>query len=110
VRAHLPRRHCQTNLNRPAKGTLTLLDEFDEALALADEILEIEPANIQAWLNRAYIYEQLDRETDACNAIAEIRRLAPNLRVSHMPGNLVINDAAILNRFADSVRKAGLPE
>ena len=89
---------------------LFCLDEFDEALTLLDEVLEAEPANLLAVLNRAYIYEQIGREADARKAISEVRRLAPNLRVSHMPGILLVNDAAALKRYSDGVRKAGLPE
>jgi adenylate cyclase len=90
--------------------TLTFLDEFDEALTLWDEILEIEPANLLAWLLRAYICGQTGREGDAGKAISEVRRLAPNVRARDMPGLMLMNDAAAMKRFSDGVRKAGLPE
>ncbi len=90
--------------------TLISLDELDDALALSDEILNIEPGFLQAWLQRAYIYGQTGREADSRDAIHEIRRLAPNLRVGHLPGLLLINDAAATKRFLNGLRKAGLPE
>jgi TolB-like protein/Flp pilus assembly protein TadD len=90
--------------------TLICLDELDEALALSDEILDIEPGFLQAWLQRAYIYGQTGREADSRNAIHEVRRLAPNLRVGHLPGLQLINDAPAEQRFLDAIRKAGLPD
>ncbi len=89
--------------------TLIFLDELDEALALADEILENEPGFIQAWLLRAYIFGQTGREADSHDAIHEVRRLAPNLRTVHLPGLLLIADAPARQRFLDGIRKAGLP-
>jgi adenylate cyclase len=90
--------------------TLIFLDEFDEALALSDEILRLEPAFLQAWLQRAYIFGEIGREADADHAIREVRRLAPNLRLGDVPGLLLINDTVATRRFVDSLRKAGLPE
>ena len=89
---------------------LAFLDEFDEALTLADEVVEIQPAHVQAWLYSAYIYGETGRDVEANKAISEVRRLAPNLRVHHMPGMLLIRDLAALKRFSDGLRKAGLPE
>jgi len=90
--------------------SLTFLDEFDEALNLADEILKIEPAFIQGWLLRAYIHGRSGREAAARKAIDEVRRLAPNLCARHVPGLLIINDVTATKRFIDGVREAGLPE
>ena len=90
--------------------SLMFLCEFDEAKALLDEILEIEPAYLQAWLGRAYIYGQTDREVHASEAISKVRQLAPNMRVSHMPWILMINDEAATKNFMDGLREAGLPE
>jgi TolB-like protein/Flp pilus assembly protein TadD len=90
--------------------TLLGLDKFDEAKTLFDEVLETAPANILAWLSLAYIYGQTGRAADAGKAIAEIHQLAPNLRVSHMPKFLLINDVIFTDRFMDGLRKAGLSE
>ncbi|NKB48960.1 MAG: adenylate/guanylate cyclase domain-containing protein [Alphaproteobacteria bacterium] len=83
--------------------SLMFLGEFDEALILSDEILEIEPNYLQVWLNRAYIYGQLDREAEACDAISAVRQLAPNMRVSHVPWILMIDDEAATNSFMDGL-------
>ncbi len=88
---------------------LIFRDALDEALALCDEILDIDPEFLQAWLLRAYIFGQTGREADSHDAIQEVRRLAPNLRIVHLPGLLLIADAPATQRFLDGIRKAGLP-
>lgn len=89
---------------------LLCLGEFDEALTRLDEILENEPGNLLAWVNRASVCGQSGRGAAAQQSVQEIRRLAPNLRISHMLGILLVNDEAALKRFSDAVRQAGLPE
>jgi adenylate cyclase len=90
--------------------TLIFMDELDEALMLGDEILGIDPEFLQAWLQRAYICGRTGRKADSHDAIHEVRRIAPNLRVGHLPGLLLIDDAAATQRFIDGIRDAGLPE
>ena len=89
---------------------LVFSDELDEALVLCDEILGLEPDFLQALLLRAYICGRTGREADSHVAIQEVRRLAPNLRVGHLAGLLLIGDAPSTQRFIDGVRDAGLPE
>jgi len=89
---------------------LVFSDELDEALVLCDEILGIEPDFLQALLLRAYICGRTGREADSHEAIQEVRRLAPNLRVDHLPGLFLIGDAPATQRFIDGIRDAGLPE
>ena len=60
---------------------LMILDEFDEALILIEEILSIEPAHLHSWLQKAYMFGQIGRLDDAEEAIREIKQLAPNLRL-----------------------------
>ncbi|MDH3737989.1 MAG: tetratricopeptide repeat protein [Alphaproteobacteria bacterium] len=90
--------------------TLMFLDEFDEALSLLDENLDLMSSNTIIWLFRAYIYGQIGREADARRAIDMVRQFSPDMRLSHMPGLLTINDEAATKRFSDGLRKAGLPE
>jgi adenylate cyclase len=90
--------------------TLICLDELEEALAISNELLEIEPAFFQALLQRAYIFRQTGREAEAREAIAEVRRLAPNYRARDVPGIWLVNDAAVIKRITDGLRAAGLPE
>ena len=89
---------------------LMILDEFDEALILIEEILSTEPAHLHSWLQKAYMFGQIGRLDDAEEAIREINQLAPNLRLVHAPGLLSINDEAATQRFLDGLRKVGFPE
>jgi adenylate cyclase len=89
---------------------LMILDEFDEALVLLDEIQSTEPAHISSWINKAYMFGQIGRSGDAEEAIRKIKQLAPNLRLEHAPGILSINDETATKRFIDGLRKAGFPE
>ena len=90
--------------------SLIILDEFEEGLALTDEILRLEPGFFQAWLQRAYIYHLKGQPDEAARAIREVARLAPSLRLKDIPGLYLINDEAATKRFVDSLRAAGLPE
>ncbi len=87
-----------------------MLDEFEEALVLADESLSIEPANIIAWVTKAYMFGQLGRSGDAEEAVKELTRIAPNLRLEHVPGILMFNEATAAQRIVDGLRKVGFPE
>ncbi len=90
--------------------TLLVLGEFDESLAISNEILSTEPAHIQCWLQKAYIFHRTGRLGEAKGAIREVRQFAPDLRLGHLQGLIHIKDAAFLQRFIDGLREAGLPE
>jgi hypothetical protein len=47
---------------------------------------------------------------DPRNTIHDVHRVAPNLRVGHVPGLLMTIDAPAMQRFLDGIREAGLPE
>jgi len=90
--------------------TLIVLREFDEALTISGEILNTEPAFLQAWLQKAYIFHQIGRMGDAHDAIGEVRRIAPNLRLGHLHQLIPNRDEAFAQQFIDSLREAGMPE
>ena len=89
---------------------LMVLDEFDEALVLADETLRTEPANIISWVHKAYMFGQIGRSGDAEEAVKELTRIAPNLRLEHVPGILMINEATGAKRIVDGLRNVGFSE
>jgi adenylate cyclase len=84
--------------------------EYDEALAVSEEILRLEPSFVQAWLQKAYIFGQTGRSDEAKQAIREVHRLAPNMRLEHVPGLWLTDDKPFIERLLDGVREAGLPE
>jgi tetratricopeptide (TPR) repeat protein len=89
---------------------LMLLDEFDEALVLVDESLIAEPTNISALITKAYIFGQIGRSGDAEEAVNKLTRNAPNLRLEHVPGILMFNEVATVQRIVDGLRKVEFPE
>ncbi len=89
---------------------LIVTGEFDEALTISEEILSLEPSFVQGWLQKAYLFEQLGQSEDAGQAIVEVLRLAPGMRLEHVPGLWLINDAAFMEHFLAAMRQAGLPE
>jgi TolB-like protein/Tfp pilus assembly protein PilF len=89
---------------------LVLLDQLDEALAVTDEILGNDQANILAWILRIYIYGRIGRDVDARNSLDEIRKLAPSLRVGHVSGLLLTNNVADRQRFLDGLAAANFPK
>ena len=88
---------------------LLLMSEFDEALVLVEENLNIEPTHIHSWFQKAYLLGQIGRSNVAEDAVREVRRLAPDLRLDHIPELLMINDEALSQRIIAGLRDAGLP-
>ncbi len=97
---------CRNGLAR----ALIILSEFDEALLLVEEILKIEPTHLNSWLHKAYVFSQVGRSSDADKAVKEVTRLAPELRIKHVPELLMIKDDVIVQRFLGGLKRAGLPE
>ncbi len=88
---------------------LIVRGEYDEALVLSDGILRLEPTFVQGWLQKAYVFGQTGRTDDANRAIKEVLRLAPGIRLEHVPGLWLLDDAAFMERFLDGLSQAGLP-
>lgn len=89
---------------------LIVLAERDEALNPTEENLRLDPEFIQGWLQKAYIFSQTGRPDDAKQAIKPVLWRSPDLRIEHVPGLWLTNDAAFMKRFLDGLRAAGLPE
>ena len=79
-------------------------------MLVVEEILEIEPTHLNSWLHKACINSRLGRSGEAGVAVKEIVRLAPNLRLGHVPELLMIRNETIIQPFLEVLRQAGLPE
>jgi len=86
------------------------IEEYDDAMVLVEEILSIEPGFLQAWLQKSYIFHRLGRIDDAERTLAEIRRVAPDLRLRHIRGLIKNSDEEFMIRFVESISEVGLPE
>jgi adenylate cyclase len=101
---------CPNYYRGSLSRALMCLGQFDEALTLADEVLEAEPTNLLNWINRIAICQLSGRKAEAKKSVGEVRRLAPNLRVGHLGGIALVSVPEIAKRYSDAVRDAGLPE
>ena len=89
---------------------LAIKGDFDEALTIANDVLRLEPTITNVWLIKALIFGQTGRPDEARRAVQEIRRMAPDLRLEHVPGILLVDNAVFMERLLEVLRQAGLPE
>ena len=85
-------------------------EEFEEALAISEEIQRKEPAHLISWVQKIYMFDRLQRTNEANEAVRTVRRLAPNLRLGHVPGLLLLTDPEVAEQISEGLRHAGLPE
>jgi hypothetical protein len=78
-------------------------------VGISQSLLEIEPTHLHARLQKAYILGQIGQLNDAKQAINEVRRLAPNLRLEHAPELMMVSDDAIAQHLVEGFRSIGLP-
>jgi tetratricopeptide (TPR) repeat protein len=90
--------------------SLRALGRLDEALEIADEVIEREPTHLQSRLTRAFVYQQQGQFPQARAAISEVQRIAPNFRARHLRGLLMLKDQVEIERVAACLRAAGLPD
>lgn len=89
---------------------LMILDEFEEALALVEDALRAQPGSIVSRVNQIYLLGQLGRSDEARRAIGDFAHHAPNFRLEHVPGELLIDDPAAIQKIVDGLREVGFPE
>lgn len=83
-------------------------EEYEAALVQLETSAMLNPNFIGNLLWRAATYAQLGQQEKAREAVAAILKINPEASVSG--GFIKISDAAIMARFEDGLRKAGLPE
>jgi len=87
-----------------------LLKDYGTAIAIAGEALKIDPDYIYAHYCLAVANAELDRMDEARQAVADVLRIEPKATVTGYAVNQPFEDAAVLDRVVDGLRKAGLPE
>jgi adenylate cyclase len=90
--------------------SLAVLEEFEDALVSVDRLLSIQPLNVQALLLRTVILVRHGREMEARNAMKEVRKVAPPLRIHHLRNLFLTKNESALLFFSTALRNAGLPE
>jgi TolB-like protein len=83
---------------------------YDEAASWSERALHVQPNWIPAWRNAAASYALGGRLANAELAMARMRQLAPEIRLSNLKGLMPFRRPEDLARFAEGLRKAGLPE
>jgi tetratricopeptide (TPR) repeat protein len=87
-----------------------LIDQRDAAIAVAEEAVKIDPDYIYSYFVLAGAYAELGRTGEAAAAVENILRIAPHYTLRTFAETQPFQDAEVLNRHVESLRKAGLPE
>ncbi|HEV8718332.1 MAG TPA: adenylate/guanylate cyclase domain-containing protein [Candidatus Binatia bacterium] len=81
---------------------------YEEALAPLKRSLTLNPNFTPAHLNLAACYAELGRLEEARAEMAEVLRLNPNASLEVFRQNFPFKDPAVLERYLDELRKAGM--
>jgi TolB-like protein len=94
-------------------GTATALfvaGRHDEALSWAEKAVRLQSNFVGTIRIYAASSALMGRMEEARQAIARVRSIAPGLRVSNLKNVVPFRKAEHLEKYADGLRKAGLPE
>jgi TolB-like protein len=83
---------------------------YDEAASWAEKALREQPDWIPALRTASASYALAGRGEDAERAMARLRRLAPEMRISRLKDLMPVRRSEDLSRFTEALGKAGLPE
>ena len=84
--------------------------QTEESLKVADAILARQPKMFPVVLLRTGILAREGREQEAKEAMADLRRISPNFRLSHVKGHFMLQDEGYVATITEALRMAGLPE
>jgi adenylate cyclase len=87
-----------------------LSGHYDEAALWARKALREKPTYLTAIRITAASHAMADRPEEAWEAMSQLRQLDPALRLSNLRDRLPFRKPEDLARYADGLRKAGLPE
>ena len=87
-----------------------LLGRQQEAIESMNKVLALNPDFVPARRHLAVIYSELNRMGEAQAETTEILRVNPGYSISAWRVRARYTDPAILQRFVENLRKAGLPE
>jgi adenylate cyclase len=87
-----------------------LADMIDAAIETYNEFINIESDNLEGQIALAEIFGETNQPDRAAVSAKEVLRLNPDFSVKNYVADLAYSDPAENLRFADGLRKAGLPE
>lgn len=91
-----------------ARG-LVLLGELEEAVSATEDVISAQNASLFARIVRTYALGRMGRLEEARETLADLSRLAPELRLEHVPGMLLIDSAADTEKIVEGLREVGFP-
>jgi adenylate cyclase len=84
--------------------------QYEEAIVQAKRAIEQEPNNLVAWVVRTSSLSLAGRDEEAQTTAKEILRISPKFSVAQWQQRSPHKDQAVVKRYCDALRKAGLPE
>jgi tetratricopeptide (TPR) repeat protein len=81
---------------------------YDESIAMTKKVIEKEPNDVMAYLVLASSYQLAGREEEARAAAGEILRINPAFSLERLAKTSPHKDRAVVERFIEALRKAGL--
>jgi len=85
-----------------------LLGDYDAAIEALRDSISRAPGFLPAHRGLAVVYSELGREQEARAAVRQILRISPQASLEQWRERLPYKDPAVLERFIDGLRKAGL--
>ncbi|MCH8139211.1 MAG: adenylate/guanylate cyclase domain-containing protein [Proteobacteria bacterium] len=86
------------------------MEKYEEAIAALKKGVTRNPDLMVSHLLLAVIYSELGRKEEAQAEVAETLRISPRASMEGQRERMPFKDQAVLERFIDGLRKAGLPE
>ncbi len=86
------------------------LGKFEEAIAALKRCITRNPEFLPPHLFLAVIFSGLGRKEEARAEVAELLRIWPRASIEGQRERMPFKDQAVKDRFAEALRKAGLPE
>ena len=86
------------------------MGNYDEAVEWAAKAIEQNSRLPAGHRNLAASYGQLGRKKEAQSALANTLQLVPGLTLGHVTKHVPLGDPDAMDRYAEGLRKAGLPE
>ena len=86
------------------------MGQYEEAIAALKGSITRDPDFLSPHLVLAVIFSELGRKEEAQAEVAEILRISPRASLGDQRERMPVKDQAILGRYLEGLRKAGLPE
>ncbi len=87
-----------------------LVGQYEEAIAVLKRSFTRNPDQLPSHLDLAVIYCELGRKEEARSEVAEVLRISPRASLEGQRERMLFKDQAVLERYLENLRKAGLPE